>query len=145
LTSITIPASVTNIGEATFYECTNLTRVYFTGNAPTFSSGVFYGDPVTIYYLADTTGWGGATIFPKPVLWDPFGPSGDITLGVENSQFGFSFNGPANLAIVVEFCTDLANPVWIPIQTNAMTNASFSFSEPLQTNCPSRFYRMSQP
>ena len=38
LTSVTIPASVTSIGDYAFYGCTGLTSVYFQGNAPTADS-----------------------------------------------------------------------------------------------------------
>jgi len=102
---------------------------------------------VTVYYLLGTTGWGGfsANTGLTPVLWDPFGPSGEVSLAVQNDQFGFNFTGPANLVIVVEACTNLASPVWIPLQTNTLSNGSCSFSEPLQTNSPGRYYRITSP
>ena len=61
LTSVTIPASVATIGGSAFRNCTNLTAIYFQGNAPlsdlsVFSAGGGY-DPATIYYWAGTTGW----------------------------------------------------------------------------------------
>src|SRR5664280_459920 len=59
LTSVTIPNSVASIGRAAFYGCTNLTSAYFLGNAPTDGGYVFAGnlanDPATVYYLYGTT------------------------------------------------------------------------------------------
>jgi len=46
---------------------------------------------------------------------------------------------------VVEASTNLGNPVWTPLQTNALTNGSFYFSEALQTNLPGRYYRIRSP
>jgi len=70
LTSVTIPASVTDIGSWAFYSCHSLTGVYFQGNAPSIGSDVFYGDDnATVYYLSGTTGWG-ETFGGRPTaLW----------------------------------------------------------------------------
>ena len=57
LTSVTIPGSVTNIGNDAFSGCTNLTSVLFEGNAPTVGLDVFDGDNAVVYYLPGTTGW----------------------------------------------------------------------------------------
>jgi hypothetical protein len=67
LTSVTILAGITNIGDYAFYDCTSLTSVYFQCNAPSVGgTNVFNGDTnVVVYYLLGTTGWsttfGGAT------------------------------------------------------------------------------------
>ena len=39
----------------------------------------------------------------------------------------------------------LACPVWTPLRTVTLTNGSFYFSEPLQTNTPARFYGLGLP
>jgi hypothetical protein len=64
---------------------------------------------------------------------------------VQTNQFSFIISWATNGTVVVEACTDLANPVWLPLQTNALTNGSFSFSDPQWTNYPGRFYRISLP
>jgi hypothetical protein len=68
VTSVTIPASVTSIGNYAFYECGMLGTVYFQGNAPT-SVGlhVFDYTSAIVYYLPGTTGWG-ATFAGRPTV-----------------------------------------------------------------------------
>lgn len=55
LTSITIPKSVTSIGFDAFAE-TNISSVYFEGNAPS-GTGTRYSGDYKVYYKAGTTGW----------------------------------------------------------------------------------------
>ncbi len=148
LISITIPSSVNNLTSLAFQSCTNLQEVYFEGNTPSDDGTEFYDDNVThvtVYYLPGTTGWGlkfgGATT----VLWNPQAQTGDGSFGVQNNQFGFNIAGTSGLVIVVEACTNLANPVWQPIQTNTLTGGSSYFSDPQWTNYPCRFYGFSWP
>ena len=150
LTSLTVPGSVTGIGEQAFAYCTGLSSVYFQGNAP--SATQVNGFPMfaqdnnpTVYYLLGTTGWSSTFAGVPAVLWNPLGPSGGASIGVRSNQFEFNFMGPANLVVVVDACSNLANPVWVPLLTNALTNGSFYFSEPLQTNGPCRYYRITSP
>jgi hypothetical protein len=150
LTSVTIPGSVTNIEEVAFLECASLTSVYFTGNAPsTLGSFVFYGDTnATAYYLPGTTGWGAfdeESGLSPAVLWDPLIQAGGVNFGVQNNQFEFDITGTANIPIMVEASTNLANPVWTPLQSLTLTNGLFHFSDPQWTNYPGRFYRISSP
>jgi hypothetical protein len=61
LTRVTIPQSVTTIGNCGFWGCTNLASVYFTGHAPSgIHDGSIFGDVnnATVYYQPGTTGWG---------------------------------------------------------------------------------------
>jgi hypothetical protein len=99
---------------------------------------VFTNDTsATVYYLAGRTGWG-ATFDGRPVVcWNPQAQN----LGVRSNQFGFTITGSSNLVIVVEACTDLANPVWSPVGTNTLTGGSSYFSDLQWTNSPVRFYR----
>jgi hypothetical protein len=146
LFSVTIPASVTNIGDWAFASCTNLTGVYFKGNAPSVGIEVLYVDNnVTIHYLPGTTGWG--TTFgdrptalwrlPYPVILS-FGPS----FGAPVDAFGFRISWAANVSVVVEASTNLANALWLPVSTNALVNGWAYFSDPQWTNHPARFYRI---
>jgi hypothetical protein len=146
LTSITLGSSVSSIWQEAFYACAGLTGVYFKGNAPTLDSFVFTGDNnATVYYLPGTTGWG-ATFGGLPsVLWNPQVQPADGSFGVQTNQFGFTITGSSNLVIVVEACTNLANPLWSPVGTNTLTNGSSYFSDPQWTNYPSRLYRLRSP
>jgi hypothetical protein len=66
-----IGKSVTNIGILAFEDCGSPLTIDCLGNAPQADGTVFYGDdPVTIYYLPDTTGWD----VPLPVLPRCCGP-----------------------------------------------------------------------
>jgi hypothetical protein len=155
LTNITIPASVNNLGFSAFGQCSNLKAVYFLGNAP---SGMFVfegADDAIAYHLAGTTGWGayfGGMSPDSPMmggiptaLWTVSTP---ITLqlpgyhfGGNSNQFGFTITGSAN-QVVVEACTNLANPSWLPISTNTLTGGTTTFSDPNWVNYPGRFYRV---
>jgi hypothetical protein len=149
LTSVTIPASVTGISDYAFANCANLASVYFQGNAPTadWSVFVFYNYSATAYYLPSTTGWNAFSVNTgvSPVLWNPVIQTGDGIFGVQNSQFGFNITGTNNFAVVVEVCTNLANPVWVPLTTNTLVNGSVYFSEPVQENSCGRFYGLGLP
>lgn len=58
LTSIKIPASVDTIEYYAFDACSNLSAVFFEGNAPNVAHTAFRGDSqVTIYYRRGTRGW----------------------------------------------------------------------------------------
>jgi len=59
LTNVTIPATVTYLGTDAFENCSNLTVVYFKGNAPAADATVFLntGNGALAYYLPATTGW----------------------------------------------------------------------------------------
>jgi serine/threonine protein kinase len=59
LSTVTLPASVTSIGGVAFMNSSDLTGIFFKGNAPGVASNTFQGaDKATIYYLPTTTGWG---------------------------------------------------------------------------------------
>jgi hypothetical protein len=147
LTNVTIPGSVIYLGCGAFGSCFKLAGIYFTGNAPTtiFS---FTGDTnLTAYYLPGTTGWSSfaANTHLQTVRWNPVIQTGDGGLGVRNHQFGFNITGATNLPVVVESCTNLARPVWAPVQTVSLTGGTYYFSDPQTTNNPSCFYQLAMP
>ncbi|MGP8199388.1 MAG: leucine-rich repeat domain-containing protein [Limisphaerales bacterium] len=153
LTCVTIPASVTSVGNLAFYFCTSLTNIYFKGNAPAAAGvDVFYDDDsATVYYLPGATGWSyafwGFPEGPPAMLWNPLIQAGGPSFGVQGNQFGFNITNTANanLTVMVEVCANLASSVWFPLQIVTLTNGSFYFSEPVQTNCSARFYRLALP
>ena len=139
LTSVTIPNSVTSIGDFAFNDCYSLTSAYFEGNAPPDDGYSFLGgNMATVYYLAGTTGWGSTFGSAPAVLWNPQAQAPSVTAG----QFGFGITGPTNVTIVVEACTNLANPVWLPVATNTLDNTGTgTFSDPQTGTYPTRYYR----
>ena len=78
-------------------------------------------------------------------LWNPLAQTGDGSFGVGTNGFGFNITGTTNIPIMVEACTNLANPIWLPMSTNTLTNGSAYFSDPAWTNQPGRFYRLRSP
>ena len=146
LTNITMPNSITSIGSLSFEYCTNLTAVYFRGKAPTPFSNPFLGDnKATVYYLPGSLGWG-STFGGRPTaLWRPQVQTGGGNIGVRTNQFGFNINWASGQIIVVEACTNLANPIWSPVWTNTLTGDSSYFSDPQWTNYSARFYHLRSP
>jgi len=148
LTNVIIGTGVTNLGDAAFSDCFSLTSVYCQGNAPSLGSDVFsFDNNPTVYYLLGTTGWSNfSAVAGVPVaLWNPLIQIGDGSFGVQTNQFGFNIQWASGRTVVVEACTNLANPVWQPVQTNTLTTGSAYFSDPQWTNYPGRFYRLRSP
>ena len=146
LTGVTIPSSVTNIGSFAFSFCSKLELVYFQGDAPPDDGTAFSGDPWGIvFYLPGTTGWG-ATFGSRPTaLWNPQARTTDGNFGVRTNRFGFNITSTTNILVLVEACTNLANPVWTPVSTNILVNGTYYFSDPNWAVYPGRFYRLRSP
>jgi hypothetical protein len=169
LTAVTIPNSVANIGPQAFYDCTNLasvtmgkgvasigttaffgdsqlTGVYFEGNAPTPNPVAFANaHNATIYYLPGAAGWGSTFDGRPTALWLPRMQIGDGSLGLLSNQFGFNVTWASGGTVVVEACTNLFSPVWIPLATNTLTGGPLYFSDAQWSNYPARFYRITTP
>lgn len=145
LRSATIGNSVTNIGNLAFSHC-GLTSVYFRGNAPSTGNGVFdFSGNTSAYYLPGTTNWTNPWQNRPTALWLPQPQTSDANFGVQTNQFGFNISWASGQTVVVEACTNLANPVWTPLQTNTLTGDAFYFSDPQWTNHPIRLYRLRSP
>ena len=151
LTTVTFPSSITNLSNGAFAYCSSLTGVYFQGNAPGLGGGDVFFQTINaiMYYLPGTMGWGSRLSGQPTVLWNPQAQN-DASFGVQNNQFGFIIAGSSNLVIVVQACTNLANPVWSPVSTNTLnnfvgTNGTSYFSDLRWTNYPGRFYRFCSP
>jgi len=65
--------------------------------------------------------------------------------GVQTNGFSFIISWATNLSVVVEACTNLVNPAWLPVGTNTLTIGSSYFTDSKWTNYPSRFYRLRSP
>jgi hypothetical protein len=151
LTTMTVPAGVTNI-DAAFDHCRSLQAVYFLGNAPTTNTWaakfIFLEATPTVYYLPGTTGWGptfagrptASWALPNPLILNNHG-----SFGVQSNGFGFTVSWATNVSLVVEVCTNIANPTWQRLQTNALTGGAWYFRDSQWTNYRSRFYRLRLP
>jgi hypothetical protein len=150
LTNVNIGNSVTSIGSQAFFDCSSLSGVYFQGNSPTPTNdlGVFEDTHTTVYYLPGTTGWGASFDGMPTAMWLLANPSilnDEPSFGVCSNSFGFTVSWATNTAVVVEACTNLANPDWQPVQTNTLSGGTSHFSDSQWTNYPSRFYRLRSP
>ncbi|HEX3628726.1 MAG TPA: leucine-rich repeat domain-containing protein [Verrucomicrobiae bacterium] len=156
LGSVTIPNTVKTIGNDAFAYCVNLTTVYFEGNAPNVGSQAFYetgsGNGVTVNYIPGTTGWTafftalGQTLAASRFWYLP-GPeilNFEPSFGVHSNKFGFTISWATNASIMVDVCTNLANPVWLPVSTSAVTanTGTTNFVDPQWSNFSHRFYRL---
>jgi hypothetical protein len=96
LTSITIPASVINLGSLAFSDCTNLTGIYFLGNAPSADLTVFAGDNhAIVYYPPHTTGWSSPFYGLLAGQQNPPSPAGDFSYDTINGAIIITgYSGP---------------------------------------------------
>jgi hypothetical protein len=63
-------------------------------------------------------------------------------LGAQDNQFSFTVTWVPNASVIVQACTNLADPVWIPVATNTLTDGVLNFSDSQWTNTVQRFYRV---
>ena len=74
LACITIPVSITNVGDFAFADCISLTSVYFKGNAPSFGGDIFSPNcpkNLTVYHLPGATGWSNSFGGRPTAMWNP--------------------------------------------------------------------------
>ena len=69
----------------------------------------------------------------------------DEHFGVKTNRFGFTIAGYSNVVVVVQAATNLANPLWLPVQTNILTGGTAYFSDPQWADHRDRFYRLCAP
>lgn len=144
LTSVTIPASLTNLETLAFCNCPEVAGFFFEGNAPALGDSVFdLDDAAKVYCLAGTSNWG-PTLGGLPTeLWNPqvqVAPAASLL-----QPFGFTIAGAANIPVVVETSTNLAAGSWTAVASVVLTNGSFDFVDPQSTNYPGRYYRIRSP
>jgi hypothetical protein len=147
LTSVTIPDSATAIGDSAFSGCTNLAGLYFQGNAPSLAGEFVFSraDNAIVYYVTGTTGWSSAFGGRPTAPWLLRIQAAGARFGVETNAFGFTLAWDSGRVVVVEACTNLASPVWSPLQTNTLGRDPLDFSDADWTNHPARFYRLRAP
>jgi hypothetical protein len=150
LTDVTMDVNLANVGYGAFFACSNLTALYFKGDAPAGSGAFGFARPTTAvaYYLLGTSGWSPTWDIIPTALWhlpNPMMLTFEPNFGVRTNNFGFTVSWATNIPVVVEACTNLADPVWSPVATLTLTSGSAYFSDPQTTNYPNRFYRLRSP
>jgi hypothetical protein len=70
---------------------------------------------------------------------------GDGSFGVISNRFGFNMNWTSGKVVIVDACTNLIHPIWLPLQTNTLTGTPAYFSDPRWSNYIGRFYRIRSP
>jgi hypothetical protein len=95
--------------------------------------------------LPNTIGWSNTFAGLPTALWLPQVQTADGNFGVKTNQFGFTISWASGQTVVVEACTNLSKPNWIPVATNTLTADSSYFSDPQPANLPGRFYRLRSP
>jgi len=142
LRSITIPDTVTSLGNPLLYYCTNLSAIYFLGDAPYYSGTLFGAANLTVYYLPGKAGWyrtyGGCPAVP----WHAEPQPEDASFGIHTNRFGFTIVGTSNLVVVIEACTNLAGNRWVAVKTNRLFGGSYHFIDGETPGNASRFYRV---
>ena len=77
ITSVTIPDSVTTIGDSAFYNCNSVTSIYIPSSVTTLGDSAFYGcSNLTIYCEASSlpSGWDSSwNPSNRPVIWNSYG------------------------------------------------------------------------
>ncbi|HWX23079.1 MAG TPA: hypothetical protein VN578_24520 [Candidatus Binatia bacterium] len=100
-----------------------------------------HGDDAEAHHPRGNAGWD-LTVEVRPTAPEKAQAQ---AVGTPANLFGFTITGTNNQVVVVEACTNLADPVWIPVGTNILTGGSSYFSDPQWTKYPGRFYRLRTP
>jgi len=85
---------------------------------------------------------GGGVVFGLTVLPQIMS---DGNWGNQSNAFGFDFTGISNQIAIIEFSTNLNQPVWSPLQTNLLIGAPLYFSDTNISQNPNAFYRIRSP
>lgn len=141
MTNVVISDSVTSIGDGAFEGCDVLASVYCLGDAPAIGETLLFGgnEIAIVYYLPYTSGWAEMFGGRPTALWVPKIEAEG--LGMEAGRFGFNMNWAPGKSVVVEACTNMADPNWVPLETNVLADGTGTFNDPDGSNHVGRFYR----
>jgi hypothetical protein len=130
--------------------CTNLVNPFWSpvGTNTLISGTSYFSDPQWTNYPARFYRLWGPRFAGRPTapwwLPNPLILNNGPSFGAQTNGLGFIISWATNLSVVVEACTNLANPIWSPVGTNTLIGASSYFTDPQWTNYPARFYRLKQ-
>ncbi len=147
LFGLTLPATISHIGSIAFNTCENLGAVYFQGNAPTYDVfHALWGDlypfdywRLTVFYVPGHSGFGTSWALCPVAPW-----KARLSIGeqVEGEPVAVDILWGAAETVVLEACTNLADPAWIPVCTNTLTGDGATIGDLECTNHLGRFYRI---
>ncbi len=147
LNTTSSPAGTGNVSGGGTYYCDSVAQITATPGTGYFFhawSGTGTGSYTGTNNPASATMNGNigetASFLPVPVF-----QTINTRFGSTDNAFGFTITGTTNIIIVIEACTNLIQPAWLPLQTNVLTNTVLKFSDPQWTNYHDRFYRFLVP
>ena len=115
----------------------------FDNNTGSQCNSKFVVSSNILYGTANSGGAnGGGVVFGIKILPQIFN---DRNFGIQANAFSFNFTGISNQTAIVEFSTNLAQPSWLPLQTNLLKGAPEFFSDPQSGQYPNGFYRIRSP
>ena len=147
LQEVTFGRGLSEIASLAFSACWELDRAYFRGEACTLSYSSFpYPKPV-LYYLPSAAGW---PVPPSP--WHGYSTAywlpevlADSPPTVQDGTCRFTVGWTEGQSVVVEACTDLDDPVWVPLDSRTLEDCGFLFSDSEAAGHSNRFYRLRSP
>ena len=120
LTNVIIGSGISYIGDGAFTHCPTLTGVYFMGNAPSIGTNLFMlDDHVTVYYLAFTKGWSNSFAGRPALPWNPPLPALGTTTYSNQLVLFFPIPQATGTNYVLQMTTNLASGNWTTV-TNSV-------------------------
>jgi hypothetical protein len=166
LTSLDISSALSSVGDQAFYGCTHLHDLVFYGGVSSLGQGVFGNCPslagvyfvsdvpslgadggtdmfagsgnVMVYYLMGPSSWGATFCGVAAEAWTP-----QISAPIATTDsFQFTVEWANGQIIRVQACTNLAEPSWVDLSTNTITDGSCSFGDSGWAAFDRRYYRV---
>jgi hypothetical protein len=103
LENITIGSGVTSIGDKAFYNCGNLTKVLFKGDAPSLTGGSHFllSEKSVVYYLPGKSGWSSVYAARNALLWAAPAISNQPDPIIANTDESVSFEVGLNSSVTL--------------------------------------------
>ncbi|MCK5922587.1 MAG: leucine-rich repeat domain-containing protein, partial [Methylococcales bacterium] len=139
LTSVTIGDSVTSIGDWAFYDCSSLRNITFEGNAPLIGTGAFFGvsEDAKIIVYAGATGFG-ETFEGLPVIIQE---KIEInTFSKSAAPFSLNFESKSGSTYIIEASHDLKK--WGGVGEVQAAGSSVEFTDWREALFQKQYYRV---
>ena len=152
--SVSIPDTITSIGNSAFAECGGLYRVIIPRTVTSIGNGAFFGCnqlaevyffegwPVSVGLFAFNVQPG---IMRAKFYYLPGTPvisQGSGQFSGKPAAFQFTVSWISDQHVVIEMATNWARPKWQPVSTNIISSGVFQFVDTDATQHPTRLYRV---